>query len=69
VQVAPAPEDCLVVVLGDDLRHVAADQHIDRFVIECHLDPFSHRAGFSCRQTVPGVPVLCDRVQRFLVLG
>jgi hypothetical protein len=36
---------------------------------ECHLDPFSHRACFSCRQTVPGVPLLCDRVQRFLVLG
>src|SRR6201989_2121174 len=37
VQVAAAGQDRLVVVVGGVLRHVAADQHIDRLVIECHL--------------------------------
>jgi hypothetical protein len=69
VQVATAGQDRLVVLLGGVLRHVAADQDIDRLVIECHLDSSSNYARCSCREPVPGVPVLCDRVQRLLVLG
>jgi hypothetical protein len=46
VQVAAAGQDRLVVVLGGVLRQVAADQHIDRLVIEFHRSPL-RAAGLS----------------------